>query len=194
MQAGDTRLMTRTGGAGAEERLRAHLAAIIDSSDDAIISKDLDGIITSWNAGAARLYGYTADEVLGRPVSMLAPEEQADEIPAIMARLRRGERVSHYETVRRTKKGRLVHVSLTVSPILDRVGHVIGASAVARDITERKRAEREADAELRVHKRPQEISGRPLEAGDAQALYGQRTDVALEITDATRCSAPRLDT
>lgn len=87
------------------DALRSHLAAIVESSDDAILSKDLNGIITSWNAGAARLYGYTAEEVVGRHVSMLVPEEQGDEIPAIMARLLGGERVDHYETIRQAKDG-----------------------------------------------------------------------------------------
>jgi PAS domain S-box-containing protein len=120
--------------------LRAHLAAIVNSSDDAIIGKDLDGIITSWNAGAARLYGYTAEEAVGRSVRMLVPEEQRGEIDDIMERVRRGERVAHYETIRRTKDGRHLHISLTVSPIKTSEGRITGASAVGRDITEQVEA------------------------------------------------------
>lgn len=121
--------------------VRSELASIIESSDDAIISKSLDGIITSWNKGAERLYGYTSKEAVGQHISMIAPPDQPDEIPNIMERLRRGERIDHYETVRVTKAGRLVNISLTVSPVLARDGKLIGASAVGRDITDARRAE-----------------------------------------------------
>jgi PAS domain S-box-containing protein len=117
------------------------LAAIIESADDAIVSKTLDGVITSWNQGAERIFGYTAAEVIGKPITILIPEDHPDEEPAILARLRRGERIEHYETVRVRKDGRLVDISLTVSPIRGPGGRIIGASKVARDITERKRAE-----------------------------------------------------
>lgn len=119
----------------------AHLAAIVESSDDAIISKDLNGLITSWNRGAERLFGYTADEVVGKPILILIPEERQDEEPGILAHLRRGERIAHYETVRRRKDGSLIDVSLSVSPIMNRAGRVVGASKIARDISERKRAQ-----------------------------------------------------
>lgn len=117
------------------------LAAIVASSDDAILAKDLDGVITSWNEGARRLYGYTAAEAVGRSVLMLMPEDRRDEEPAILERIRRGERVDHYETVRRRKDGEIIDISLTVSPIKDLNGRIVGASKIARDITERKRAE-----------------------------------------------------
>jgi PAS domain S-box-containing protein len=117
------------------------LAAIIGSSEDAIISKNLDGIITSWNSGAERLFGYTADEAIGQPVTMLMPPERVDEEPGIIARIRRGERIEHYDTVRRRKDGSAVDISLTVSPIKDADGTIIGASKIARDITDRKQAE-----------------------------------------------------
>jgi PAS domain S-box-containing protein len=117
------------------------LASIVQSSDDAIISKDLNGIINSWNRGAERLFGYTPDEVIGKPVTILIPPERVDEEPSILERLRRGERIDHYETVRRRKDGSLVDISLTVSPILSADGRVIGASKIARDITERKHAQ-----------------------------------------------------
>ena len=117
------------------------LVAIIESSDDAIISKDMDGVITSWNSGAERLFGYTAAEAIGRPVTMLMPPERIDEEPGIIARIRRGEPIDHYDTVRRRKDGSPIDISLTVSPIKDDNGKVIGASKIARDITERKQAE-----------------------------------------------------
>ena len=125
------------------EQERARLAAIVESSDDAIISKTLNGTITSWNKGAESIYGYSSEEAVGQPISMLVPLERPDEIPGILQRLRRGERVDHFETVRITKEGRRLDISLTVSPIKDSAGHIVGASAIARDITERKRAEQE---------------------------------------------------
>jgi PAS domain S-box-containing protein len=118
---------------------RGRLAAIVESSHDAIISKDLNGWILSWNAGAERIFGYKADEVIGKPISILIPPAQLREETEILGRLRRGERIEHYETVRITKSGELIDVSLTVSPIKDGDGNVIGASKVARDITEQKR-------------------------------------------------------
>ena len=105
------------------------------------MSKDLDGIIGTWNAGAERLFGYAAEEVIGRSISILIPPDRLDEEPEILARIRRGERVDHYDTVRRRKDGSLVEISLSVSPIKDAKGRVVGASKIARDITERKRAQ-----------------------------------------------------
>jgi PAS domain S-box-containing protein len=128
------------------ERVRAAqssllLGAIVDSSDDAIISKDLDGVITSWNKSAERLFGYTAEEAVGRTVAaLLIPADRQDEEPAILSRLSRGERVDHFETVRRHKDGTLLDISLTISPVKDDHGRIIGASKIARDITERKQA------------------------------------------------------
>jgi PAS domain S-box-containing protein len=115
------------------------LAAIVQFSDDAIISKDLDGIITSWNNGAERLFGYSAKEAIGKPVTILIPPDRQYEEDAILKLIRHGERVEHYETVRRCKDGRLIDISLTVSPIRGAEGKVVAASKVARDITERKR-------------------------------------------------------
>lgn len=117
---------------------RQHLAAIVESSDDAIISKDLNGIITSWNAAAERLFGYTAREAVGKPVLILIPEDRHGEERDILRRLRAGQRIEHYETIRLRKDGSLVDVSLTVSPIWNRRGVVVGASKIARDITERR--------------------------------------------------------
>jgi PAS domain S-box-containing protein len=123
------------------EEIRARLAAIVQSSDDAIVSKDVNGIITSWNAGAERLFGYTSQETVGQSITMLIPHNRLDEESDILERLRRGERLEHFETVRRRKNGSLVYVSLTVSPIKDSGGVVIGASKIARDITDRRRAQ-----------------------------------------------------
>jgi PAS domain S-box-containing protein len=119
------------------------LAAIVDSSDDAIIGKTLDGIVVSWNAGAERLYKYAADEVVGRHISFLAPPDRVDELSSIMSRLRRGERIEHYETQRIRKDGARLDVSITISPIKNATGDVVGASAIARDISERRRLENE---------------------------------------------------
>jgi PAS domain S-box-containing protein len=124
----------------AEEAL-FRLGAIVESSDDAIISKDLNGMIRTWNRGAERIFGYTAEEVIGKHISMLAVPERVDEIPSILNRIRRGERVDHYVTKRRTKEGRILTVSLTVSPIRDASGAIIGASKIARDITEREESQ-----------------------------------------------------
>lgn len=114
------------------------LAAIVEFSDDAILTKDLEGTIVTWNKGAERLFGYTPDEAIGRSVQMLIPADRQDEEPRILAQIRRGDRIDHYETVRRCKDGRLVDISLSVSPIRSRDGRVIGASKIARDITERR--------------------------------------------------------
>ncbi|HEY5914200.1 MAG TPA: PAS domain S-box protein, partial [Verrucomicrobiae bacterium] len=127
------------------------LAAIVESSDDAIISKDLNGVITSWNNGAERLFGCTAAEAVGQPVTFLVPPECVDEEQGILGRIRHGESIAHYETVRQGRGGVLIHVSLTASPIRNESGEVVGASTIARDITERRRAEaslREAQAQL----------------------------------------------
>jgi PAS domain S-box-containing protein len=119
----------------------ARLAAIVESSFDAIVSKDLNGIITSWNKGAERLFGYTAEEAVGKPILMLIPKDRADEEEAILSRTRRGERTLPYDTIRIRRDGQLIEVSLTVSPLRDSEGNIIGASKIARDIAERRRAE-----------------------------------------------------
>jgi PAS domain S-box-containing protein len=121
------------------ERAAQHYAAIVESSTDAILSKDLNGIITSWNRGAQLLFGYTAEEAVGQPVTLLIPVDRHDEEPFILGRIRRGESVHHYETIRLTKEGRLLDISLTVSPIKNESGEIIGASKIARDISQSKR-------------------------------------------------------
>jgi len=128
----------------AEEAL-LHQVAIVESSDDAILSKDLEGIITSWNAAAARIYGYSAEEIVGRPVTLLFAPDRRDEFAQIMARIRRGERVDHFETLRVRKDGTRLTVSVTISPIKDSSGTIIGASAIARDMTERKELDKRKD-------------------------------------------------
>jgi PAS domain S-box-containing protein len=134
------------------ERSARFLASIVESSDDAIIGKDVNGRITSWNRGAERIFGYSAAEAVGHPIAMLAPSDRVDEMPAILGRIRRGERVEHFDTQRRAKDGRFVPISLTVSPIEDEDGNIIGASKIARDISERKRAEETLRAEkARLH-------------------------------------------
>src|ERR1044071_7802790 len=133
---------------GSAELAQAWLAAIVESADDAIISKTLEGVITSWNKGAERIFGYTADEIIGKPVTILFPPEHIDEEPAILARIRSGQRVEQYETVRLHKDGTPVDISLTVSPIRDRRGHIVGASKVARDVTEQRRSQRALDESL----------------------------------------------
>jgi PAS domain S-box-containing protein len=122
---------------------RIELAAIVESSDDAILSKDMNGIIESWNRGAERIYGYSAAEMVGKHVSTLLAPNYPDDTPDIMQRLRRGERIEHYETRRQAKNGSVLFVSLTISPIRDEEGTIIGASTIARDITDHKRAEDE---------------------------------------------------
>jgi len=121
-----------------EQRLR-WVAAIVESSDDAIVSKNLDGVVTSWNKGAERLFGYTAEEAIGRPITIVIPQDRHDEEGMILTRIRRGERIDHFETVRQRKDGSLIIVSLTVSPVKNVEGKIVGASKIARDITEQKR-------------------------------------------------------
>jgi PAS domain S-box-containing protein len=118
------------------------LASIVESSDDAIISKDLNGIVTSWNRSAVKIFGYTADEMIGRPISTLAAPDRINEMPTILDRIRRGERIDHYETRRRAKSGQIIDISVTISPIRSQDGQVVGASKIARDITANKLAEK----------------------------------------------------
>jgi nitrogen fixation negative regulator NifL len=152
------------------EEERTQLAAIVESSGDAIISKSLEGIVTSWNPSAERLFGYTAEEVIGRPISVLIPPERQDEEAEFLERLGRGERIDHYDTVRVDKSGRPIDVSVTLSPVCDATGAVIGISKSVRDITERKRAEealRSSQAKL-------------------QGVIGSAMDAIISVDDAQR--------
>src|SRR6201984_2563132 len=121
------------------EQLSRWLASIVESSDDAIISKNLDGVITSWNSSAERVFGYSASDAIGQPITLVIPQDRQSEERAILTRIRRGERIDHFETIRQRKDGSLIVVSLTVSPVKDAAGTIVGASKIARDITEQKR-------------------------------------------------------
>ena len=123
-----------------EERAALRLAAIVDSSDDAIVSKDLDGIITSWNKAAERMFGWTSEEVVGKSIRLSIPLDRQSEEDMVLSRIRAGQSITNLETVRQRKDGTSVPISLTVSPIYDDSGHVIGASKIARDLTDRTRA------------------------------------------------------
>src|SRR6185503_206070 len=126
------------------EKAQRRLAAIIESSEDAIASKDLDGIITSWNKSAERLFGYKAEEIIGQPVTLIIPPELHGDEPKILGKIRAGERIEHFQTVRVRKDGQLINVSLTISPIKDDKGKIVGAAKIARDITLQKKLEEAA--------------------------------------------------
>jgi PAS domain S-box-containing protein len=146
---GAVNMLVDIGERKSEELARQHLAAIVESSDDAIVAKDLKGVITNWNRAAQRLFGYTEHEAVGKPITLIIPADRYDEEPQILARIRRGERIDHYETIRRRKDGSLVEISLTVSPVRDQKGRIVGASKIARDITEKRRAEEHSKLLLR---------------------------------------------
>jgi PAS domain S-box-containing protein len=168
-----------------------HLAAIVESSDDAIVSKDLNGFITSWNKGAERLFGYTADEAIGKPVSILAAPDHRNEMPEILSKIRKGQRVEHYETRRCRKDGQIIDVALTVSPVRDASGRITGASKIARDITDRKQAEqerllllgRERDAR-RMAELLNRVGPRLAAQLDLEKLVQEVTDIATVLVGA----------
>jgi PAS domain S-box-containing protein len=162
-------LQQQIGVANSRSRESALLASIVEFGDDAIVSKNLDGIITSWNKGAERMFGYLAEEVIGKPITILIPPERHHEEDVILERIRRGERIDHYETIRRGKDGTLIDMSLTISPLRDANGTVVGASKIARDITERKRS-----ANLSSRPRGRTSSQKPVgkRGGDGAALRG----------------------
>jgi PAS domain S-box-containing protein len=189
------------------ERLTGLLAAIVDSSDDAIISKNLDGIITSWNQGAERIFGFTAQEAIGKSITLIIPSDRRDEEVKILERLKKGERIDHFETVRLRNDGKRLDISITISPVKDRAGRIVGASKVARDITEKKQVERTlleneeclrmlaSGLENEVQKRTRELDQRNAEAlGQAgkvqelsnrllQAQDDERRHIARELHD-----------
>ena len=160
------------------------LAAIVESSDDAIISKDLNGIITSWNEGAERVFGYAPLEVIGKSITILIPPDHLDEEPGILARIRQGERISHYETVRQTKDGKLLDISLSVSPLKDASGKVVGASKIARDITARKQAVRLLDQQRRRLESLDRVSRLIARDLELDKVVQTVTDVATELSGA----------
>jgi len=178
------------------EKTLIRLASIVESTDDAVVGADLDGTITSWNRGAERLYGYRADEVIGKSVSLLLPDDRQDEEPAIMEKLRRGETTEHYETVRRAKNGRNIHVSLTVSAIRDAAGQIVGASKIARDITERKRAEEERERLLvseQAARADAEVANRAKDEFLATLSHELRTPLNAIMGWATMLRGDKLD-
>ena len=151
------------------------LASIVQSSDDAIVSKDLNGIVTSWNKGAERIFGYTAKEMIGAPILTIIPPERHDEEPEILRRIRQGERIEHYETVRRRKDGSLIDVAITVSPVKDRTGNVIGASKIARDISEAKQAQARQELLIEeIHHRTRNLFA-VVHSVVARSFAGKRT-------------------
>ena len=166
------------------EEAQALLAAIVESSDDAIISKTLDGIVTSWNAGAERLFGYTAQEMIGESIITLIPPERHDEERSILERLRRGERIEHYETVRVAKSGRAVDISLTISPIRNSSGRIIGASKVARDITLWKHTQEALrQSEEKLRRQAQELEQQLIASGRLVSLGEITASMAHEFNN-----------
>ncbi len=168
-----------------------HLAAIVESSEDAVISKDLSGIVTSWNKGAERMYGYTAAEVVGGPLSILSAPDRLDEMPEILSKIKRGLRVEHYETRRRKKNGQIIDVALTVSPVRDAAGRIVGASKIARDISGRKRAEQERALLLareqearRTAELLNQVAPRLLAQLDLEKLVHEVTDIVTALVGA----------
>ncbi|MGO9875807.1 MAG: PAS domain-containing protein [Acidimicrobiia bacterium] len=152
----------------------SRLAAVVESSADAMIGKTLDGVITSWNPGAERMYGFAAAEIVGRNISVLIPLERTDELPAILRRVASGERVEHYEAERVRKNGVVFDVSVSISPIRDRTGAIVGASTVTRDITDRKRAE----ADRRDLVKPVEVQDQQCCLARVAASHGMADTVA----------------
>ncbi len=169
-----------------EEGRTALLASIVDSSDDAIIGKTLEGIITSWNRSAESMYGYTAEEIIGQPISVLFSPDRPREMDEIFAQIRNGERVEHYETLRRRKDGTLFHVSLTVSPIHDTSGRLIGASSIARDISERKRIDEQLQATSKYARSLIEASLDPLVTISPEGKITDVNEATVKVTGIPR--------
>lgn len=168
----------------ADDRGPLHYAAIIESADDAIVSKDLNAVITSWNHGAERIFGYAAEEAVGQSITILIPPDRHNEEPMILERIRRGERIEHYETVRQRKDGALVDISLTVSPIRNGDGNIVGASKIARDITENKRAQERQ--ELLLREMNHRIRNLFALAISVVGLSGRSAGSAKEVTESAR--------
>jgi PAS domain S-box-containing protein len=173
-----------------EDLAAHHYQAIIESSEDAILSKDLGGLILSWNRGAERLFGFTSEEAVGRPVTIVIPVDRREEEPKILEKIHRGERIEHFETVRQRKDGTLVNISLTISPIRDSRGKIVGASKIARDITELKKARERQGLLLR------EISHRVNNlfalSGSIVGLSARSAKSPRELADSTRARLAAL--
>lgn len=163
----------------AEIEAAQRLAAIVESSDDGIISKDLNGVVQSWNGGAERIFGYTADEMIGKSITTVIPPELHDQEPIILSRIARGERIDRFETIRQRKDGTQFHVSLTISPVRDREGRIVGASKIARDITDlRSSQERQ---ELLLREMNHRVKNLFAVASGVVALSGRSTSDAKEL-------------
>jgi PAS domain S-box-containing protein len=168
----------------APESLQQHLAAIVEGSDDAIITKGLDSIIRSWNPGAERLFGYSAKEAVGQPITLIFPPDRIDEEAGFISRLRRGERISNLETIRKRKDGTLVPISLTVSPVRNANGHIIGASKIARDITlQRQAAERQ---QLLLSEMRHRVGNSFAVAGGLMSIAARQVDSVQELVSVMR--------
>jgi PAS domain S-box-containing protein len=183
-----------------QDHAREHLASIVASSDDAILSKTLEGIIQSWNVAAERMFGYTAGEVIGKSIRIIIPADRQSEEDDVLARLRRGERIDHFETIRQHKDGSLIHVSLTVSPVRDASGRIIGASKIARDITGQKRAAAElAAAQAKSHDLEQRLSALVaasstlLATPDLAVVLPRTMSLARELVNADAYAIWRFD-
>jgi PAS domain S-box-containing protein len=181
------------------EEIRAQYAAIVESSDDAIIAKDLDGVISAWNAAAERMFGYTAHEAIGQPIRTIIPPDLCDEELDVQRRLRAGEPIGRYETVRLTKAGERIDVSLTISPLRDPAGRIVGCSKIARDITEAKQAEaalrqseRRLAREVAGAKTLQSISTRLISESTPESLYAQILGAAIELMASDAASVQML--
>jgi len=166
------------------EEARARLAAIVESTDDAIIGKTLEGTITSWNRGAHKIYGYSAEEVVGKPINILVPPDHPNEIPRILERIKHGEVIDDYETKRIAKNGRRLDVSLTISPVKDSAGHLVGASTIARDITERKRAEEARARQVRQEALRADVSNALSGSGTLRIILQRCTEAMVQHLDA----------
>lgn len=163
---------------------QGHLSAIVESSEDAILSKNLDGIIQTWNKGAERIFGYTAKETIGNSILMLIPPDRHNEEPGILARIRRGERVNHFETVRQRKDGTLIDISLTISPMRNARGEIIGASKIARDISDRRRSEQALQRQTRRLATLNSIAKLLSSDLDPERIVQTVTDIATELSGA----------
>jgi PAS domain S-box-containing protein len=176
------------------EQVRQQLASIVDSSDDAIMSTDLDGVIVSWNHGAARLFGYSAEQAVGKPITILIPAELQEEEPRLLERIRRAEHIDHYETIHRRREGGIIHVSLSLSPMKNAEGRVIGASQIARDITERKRAEEHIASDLHAMTLLRQVGSQCVREGDKlEKCLNGIIDAAIAIMGADKANIQLID-